>query len=152
MRVISRQYAAASKWSFLIGVSCVLSACFTGVGGLHKPTKYDGIWRVSITSPECINFESEFQVLGGGFHIKTRDLPAIFRKKLGLIGGVIRDGRIHTPGRDPIRPGADIITSSSELPVAEVAMQFPNPRSGSGTFRTSECSGTIIARYVRRRL
>ncbi len=164
MRFISRQRATARKWSFLIGVTCVLSACFTGVGGLHKPTKYDGIWRTSITSSDCISFESEIQVLGGFFAVKTRDLPAIFRKKYGSIRGVIRDGRISTAAgilrgisRAASKPESErpIITQNSRavtsnIPIAQLEMVFSSRRNGSGTFQTPECSGTIMAQYVRR--
>ena len=171
MRLISRQLTIARKWPFLIIMVCLLSGCyFFHVGGLHKPTKYDGIWRATVISPDCINFESETQVLGGHFAVKTRDLPPSFRKKFGSIRGGIRDGgflragKISTAARIsrstsrvatiPESEGA-IVTPNDQVtvsftPIAQLEMVFPNRRNGSGTFQSLECSGTITAQWVRR--
>lgn len=158
MRFISLQRTMASKWLVPITISCVFSGCasFFTVGNFTQPTKYSGTWRFVITSPECINFESEVRIPGSHFTVKTRDLPPLFREKFGVIGGFIRDGRVSTASgvgvvpeiRAPIVQPIDP-TLLSNFPIAQVKMTFPNRSNGSGTFHTPDCSGTITAQRIR---
>ena len=156
MRFISEYLIVVRKWPLLTAMSCILSGCFTGVGGLRAPpTKYDGIWRFVVASPDCIDFELETKISGGGFTLPTIELPPISRRKIGRIGGHISSYRVSTPASVRILSDASKarIPSNFEIPdkiyVAEVEMAFSDRRNGSGTFRSPECSGTITAQRLR---